>query len=88
MKRQGKSEADIRNTVLSELHGITACREVEDVEIEVNRDRLEGLPNWWIRRIRFRNGSAPHMGVVDTGGEVSRVESVLQARFFAYSTGA
>jgi hypothetical protein len=85
--RQGKSETDIRKAVLNELHCIAVCREIEDVEIEVNRDRPEGLPNWWIRRIRFRNGRVPHKGVVETGGEVSRVEAVLQSRFFAYPNG-
>jgi hypothetical protein len=83
MKKQGRSEADIRAAVLDELHGIANCREIEDVEIEVNRDRPVGLSNWWIRQIRFRNGRSLLSCVMDAGGDVSRVEADLQSRFFA-----
>ena len=83
MKKQAKSETDIHGAVLDELHGVAACRAIQDVVIEVNWDRPAGLSNWWIRQIKFRNGSVQHPGCAGAGSELARIEAVLQSKFFA-----
>ncbi len=87
MRKQGKSPNGIHDSVMAQLHEIATCKAIDDVVIEVNWDRPIGFANWWITRIKYRSGGTQRSGIVDSGNEVSRVETHLQARFFAERDG-
>lgn len=76
------SQDAVHTSMMAELRCITCCDEVEDVGIEVNWDRLAGMTNWWVTRIRYRNPDCAGPHLAGSEAEISRVEAVLQARYF------
>ena len=82
MIKQAKSKESIRATIMTELNEISCCGAVDDVGIEVNWDRPQGLINWWVTRIKYQSTAFPQTDIAASEEEISRIEAHLQARYF------
>jgi hypothetical protein len=82
MKKLAKSKESIRVSMMTELRAISCCGAVDDVGIEVNWDRPAGMINWWVTRIRYQKSAFPQSDIAASESEISRIEAVLQQRYF------
>jgi len=82
MIRQAKSLESMHECIMVELRGICCCGAVDGIGIEVNWERPSGFTNWWVTRIRYQNTAFPHADIAASENEISRIEALLQARYF------
>jgi hypothetical protein len=82
MKKTPKSKESVRASIMREVRGISCCGAVDDVGIEVNWDRSSGMTNWWVTRIRYKKSAFPRSDIAASECEISRIEAVLQQRYF------
>ena len=85
MKTAAKSQESVRASIMTEVRAISCCGAVDDVGIEVNWERPSGMTNWWVTRIRYQKSAFPQSDIAASEGEISRIEAVLQRRYFIES---
>jgi hypothetical protein len=82
MKKIATSQESVHSTMMRELRDISCCGCVDDVGIEVNWERSSGMTNWWVTRIRYQASAFPQSDIATSEREISRVEAVLQSRYY------